>query len=112
VAENPQKYDRARVKYAGQLLTWYEGSSLDVLDGVELEFSRYIIRRNIERGNDRPHKMRPGFRRQRPQSDKSVYNVRVLGVLHTQSGGYGHMAASRFLLRADEIDYIENAHGV
>ncbi len=92
VYANPQKYDRARVEYTGRYVTSFESL---LLDGVWLESSPYVIQR------DDPHW------RNLPQGGRQT-KVRVRGVLHTQEGGYGHDCCSLFLLRADEIDYLEN----
>jgi hypothetical protein len=91
VYANPQKYDRARVEYTGRYVSSFESS---LLDGVWLESSPYAIRR----GEAQWHEL--------SYSRGKETTVRVRGVLHTQPGTYGHMGASLFLLRADEIDFI------
>ena len=93
VTENPEKYDRARVEYTGQYVVWLESSVLDALPGgVWLVSTAYTTRRG-EAGAPQQEAWRGA-------------KVRVRGVLHTQPGGYGHLNSSRFLLRADEIEYL------
>ncbi len=90
VTENPEKYDRARVEYSGQYVSWLESS---LLDGVWLQSSPYATRRGEARASHAGEAWRGA-------------KVRVRGVLHTQPGGYGHLNGARFLLRADEIEYL------
>jgi hypothetical protein len=103
---DPGRWDRRRIEYVGAWATAYEGSYLDTIlhegfpvKGVDAIWLGSVLDSDAQRSVAR-------VRAAKEASGGRPPLVRARGRIYTRRGGYGHMGGSRYLVVAEQLDFL------